>query len=457
MGNFGNANMGFFSGGATGGGGGGVSGSGTTNKLPKWATSTSLTDSQLFDNGTSVGIGTTSPTSGFLFDVNTSGIFRTLLQVGTSVVPSGQGHVGNLFTDGTIEASVGINIAPITSSPFNKTGFYWGSNSMTYWAGGSQLGRIGLNSNNGEYFSITSAFTPSIVSNTGTLNGLRLQSGVRPALNTNNTTTQNQLVIDPTINQINGTGTGSGTLRGILYNPTITNLGGSTHIAWQNTSGDIIFGNLKDNVNLTTQVAMLDENGKVIRQSSITSFNLYQSGANPDGISIDFATNTYRFGGIASNRANIEMVTDQIRGIYGGVNQGLNLDFGNAGYSFGQIDDGVSLLNVNYYIDATPTSEQAYFKFNGNPIGYAFNFGTNKTFKFGDTNGTYGTCRIELDATNSTMLFKSDQNGGSTTFEANELVFTGANLESGSATGNSGQHLVITLNGVQYKIELKNP
>lgn len=40
---------------------GGVSGSGTLNFLPKWGSSTSLTDSLIFDNGTNVGIGTASP------------------------------------------------------------------------------------------------------------------------------------------------------------------------------------------------------------------------------------------------------------------------------------------------------------------------------------------------------------------------------------------------------------
>jgi hypothetical protein len=37
------------------------------------------------------------------------------------------------------------------------------------------------------------------------------------------------------------------------------------------------------------------------------------------------------------------------------------------------------------------------------------------------------------------------------------LVFTGALLQSGSSGGNSGQHLVITLNGTPYKIKLENP
>jgi len=37
------------------------------------------------------------------------------------------------------------------------------------------------------------------------------------------------------------------------------------------------------------------------------------------------------------------------------------------------------------------------------------------------------------------------------------IVFTGANLQSNSSGSNSGEHLVIVLNGNTYKIELKNP
>jgi hypothetical protein len=449
MANFGNANTGFFGGGATGGGGGGISGSGTTNKLPKWASSSSLTDSQLFDNGTSVGVGTTSPTSGFLFDVNTSGIFRTYLQVGTATI--GTGHTGNLISDGTIEASVGVNIAPVNVA-LNKTGFYWGSNSMTYWAGNNQIGRIGLNSNNGEFLSVTATFSTTIIGGTGTLNSLRVQSGVRPALDTNNTTAQNQIVIDPVINQVNGTGTGSGILRGVYYNPTTTALGGSTHIAWQNTSGDIIFGNLKDNVNSTNQVAMVDLDGKVVRQSSLTSFNLYQSGSTPNGISIDFATSTYKFGLDASARAALEIVTDEFKGKYASSIQGIHLDFGNYGYTFGQIDDGTS-IDVKHFVDGTSGAESAYFKLGANRIGYEFDFGATKTYKFGDFLVANATGSIEIDTTNSTMLFKGDQNAGSTTFEANSLVFTGANIEdAGFTPSGTPTYLVITLNSVQYRI-----
>ena len=44
-----------------GGGGGGIGGSGTTNYLPKFTASTTLGNSQIFDDGTNVGVGTATP------------------------------------------------------------------------------------------------------------------------------------------------------------------------------------------------------------------------------------------------------------------------------------------------------------------------------------------------------------------------------------------------------------
>jgi hypothetical protein len=46
-------------------GGGGVSGSGTANYLSKWSSSTGITNSQIFDNGSQIGFKTNSPYYGF--------------------------------------------------------------------------------------------------------------------------------------------------------------------------------------------------------------------------------------------------------------------------------------------------------------------------------------------------------------------------------------------------------
>jgi hypothetical protein len=69
------------------GGGGGVGGSGTTNYVPKFTAGTTLGNSQIFDNGTNVGIGTTSP--GYKLDVNV-----TDAGVGSKTIIASFGRIG---------------------------------------------------------------------------------------------------------------------------------------------------------------------------------------------------------------------------------------------------------------------------------------------------------------------------------------------------------------------------
>lgn len=52
-----------------GGGGTGISGL-TANRIPKATSGTTIGNSQLFDDGTQVGVGTTSPIAGYLVDIN---------------------------------------------------------------------------------------------------------------------------------------------------------------------------------------------------------------------------------------------------------------------------------------------------------------------------------------------------------------------------------------------------
>jgi hypothetical protein len=66
----------------------------------------------------------------------------------------------------------------------------------------------------------------------------------------------------------------------------------------------------------------------------------------------------------------------------------------------------------------------------------------NQVYEFGDTLFSAITC----DVLSQNIDFK-----------ANDLSFRGASLQSSTASGNSGEHLVISLNGSQYKIRLENP
>lgn len=60
-----------------------------------------------------------------------------------------------------------------------------------------------------------------------------------------------------------------------------------------------------------------------------------------------------------------------------------------------------------------------------------------------------------LNITSTTSLNLSSTN--TITFTTGALTFTGGGLQSNTSGGNSGEHLVITLNGNQYKIALQNP
>ena len=77
-------------------------GSGTPNYLSKWATSTTLTDSQLFDNGTNVGVGTITPNASARLDVN------GYCHIGTG---SPSTYLGN---DHTMEITATGTAAPLT-------------------------------------------------------------------------------------------------------------------------------------------------------------------------------------------------------------------------------------------------------------------------------------------------------------------------------------------------------
>jgi hypothetical protein len=67
-----------------GGGGGSIGGSGTTNYVPKFTASGFIGNSQIFDNGTNVGIGTASPAA--LLDVNGNGRFGNVGSASASLI-----------------------------------------------------------------------------------------------------------------------------------------------------------------------------------------------------------------------------------------------------------------------------------------------------------------------------------------------------------------------------------
>ena len=102
--------------------GGVVDGSGTANYVSKWSDANTLTDSQLFDNGTNVGIGTSSPANTLqIGSVGATGYSGNRLAVGdgTNVVALHPGAVSYLTANGDIVIGAGGNT---TNQVYVKSG-----------------------------------------------------------------------------------------------------------------------------------------------------------------------------------------------------------------------------------------------------------------------------------------------------------------------------------------------
>ena len=118
-------------------GGGYVTGSGTTNYLPKFTGSSSIGNSLVYDNGTNVGIGTSSPA--YKLDVSGTGRFTSNVGIGTA--PS------QLLTLG---GSSDVQMSLISSTTTGSDEIYFGDSDGTY------RGLLRY-ANNGDYMSFHTA------------------------------------------------------------------------------------------------------------------------------------------------------------------------------------------------------------------------------------------------------------------------------------------------------------
>jgi hypothetical protein len=208
------------------------------------------------------------------------------------------------------------------------------------------------------------------------------------------------------------------------------------------------------------------------------TFTLHNSGST-NGIRLNFANSTYQFGQInggnsvkltfddTNDRIFTTGISNQVSGLdiypnlqqfYFGVNstnnlthlfindvaqvgyfanagfvQGLNLDFANTTYKFGQINGG----NETRLEIFDPTGVIETLK-PGGVDGLQLNL-VNSIYKFGNLTGTNNTY-LEIDD-----------------LAAFPVQLNGTNLISNTASGLSGLHLKIKVNGVDYKLRLENP
>jgi hypothetical protein len=252
--------------------GGTVTGSGTTNYISKWSSSTALTNSVIYDTGTNVIVGN-NVDAGYKFDVVGG---NTRLGTTTSnTLTIGNGMLFDYSsTRSRIYTTNGINItSALTSGSKILIGTIGGNSNVT----GSYEAEHAL----GDISQTSGTYVNTIVSG-------RL-------LHSSGASIYNFLSVSPTLQTSVG-GTYTGTVRGFYYNPTTVNVFGGTNIAFENTSGDIIHGNLAGG---GTQMVTVDNTGKLgtttIPTGSVTSVTatapLTSSGGTTPNISTSMATN----------------------------------------------------------------------------------------------------------------------------------------------------------------------
>lgn len=173
----------------------------------------------------------------------------------------------------------------------------------------------------------------------------------------------------------------------------------------------------------------IDDNNQIIFTSNgINGIN---------GINFTFASRSYQFGHINGfNRTHL-VVDDTAQRFYSINNanvNGIDLRFNNQIYIFGQ-QTGTNPV----YFSINNNLKQLTTFYNNIPNGINFDYTTN-IYQFGNT--SLGFFQI----TNNILSF----------LNCNQLVFAGS-LTTGTSGPTSGQHLKVTINSIDYVIELKQP
>jgi hypothetical protein len=241
------------------------------------------------------------------------------------------------------------------------------TNELTYWSGTNAIGSL----TTATYPSLTElsyvkGVTSSIQTQLGTkatdslvvhLAGAETITGVKtftPSFAASSgTTATNSLIVSPTINN---TGTYSGIARGLYYAPTLTSITGTTHRAWENTTGDVYLCSTSGQVgigNAPNATYKLDVGGTLRTTGAITAtssghrfgnFEILTSGnagTTGQGITVTGVDTTIQFQGSSQTTA-----TDmfQFRS-YGGISTTAPLT--STSYSVMRVYGGFGNPNIN--------------------------------------------------------------------------------------------------------------
>ena len=290
----------------------------------------SSTKLRVFNTG-NVTIGSTTDDATNKLQVTGSTYISTTLKVGTYTQYASISSVIN--TNGEVRAGGGFNLR----NPVNLDNIFYGvklngGRAVALSIGGSDIlvaDFVG-SSNSGTNISVTDGYNPTTGS--GTVYGVRVNSSITPPSGSN-TISYNMFASTPTINQSTF---GTGTIRGFYHAPTITSLGSSIHIAYENATGY----NFLNTTSNSTRIG--------------TSTILFQGGLYDPKLAV--------VGGSGTNRALVH-VTDNTSGtVYNSLFSGFTSNFSNAislGYTSGT--DGNIANGANFcYLS---NSRNGYFSF----------------------------------------------------------------------------------------------
>ena len=178
------------------------------------------------------------------------------------------------------------------------------------------------------------------------------------------------------------------------------------------------------------------ENGtKLIIDDTLKTIETKKKNGQISGLSINQTTNVFNFGSeqdfINIDSANNDLYTYNSGQKWGISIRGGEMSLGN--FNNSSVNTGKQYIFFDFgtaQIIETRKSDSNWC------LGYNIDF-VNKRITLGDPGVNFTNVDVQV--------------------KSNTLTFTGADLESATSGGNSGQHLVITLNGTQYKIKLENP